>query len=142
MYEAYDPRKNNMSTAAVFLDIQKAFDTIWQVGLLYKLSTLQFWISLIKLIGSFLSQRRFRVSAGGEMSMPRNIQTWVPQDFALFHTLYSLYINDTLQVPGVYLGLFADDTCIYMRQTAKSVMFSESFSEVSMSLRRGVSAGT
>jgi hypothetical protein len=29
---------NNMSTAVVFLDIEKAFDTTWQPGLLYKLS--------------------------------------------------------------------------------------------------------
>jgi hypothetical protein len=28
-------------------------------------------------------------------------------------TLYSLYINDTPQTPGVHLTLFADDTCIY-----------------------------
>jgi hypothetical protein len=33
---------NNMSTAAVSLDIEKAFYTIWHLGLLYKLSTLQF----------------------------------------------------------------------------------------------------
>jgi hypothetical protein len=33
---------NNMSTAAVILDIEKAFDTTWQPGLLYKLSKLQF----------------------------------------------------------------------------------------------------
>jgi hypothetical protein len=33
---------NNMSTAAVFLDIEKAFDTTWHPGLLYKLSKLQF----------------------------------------------------------------------------------------------------
>jgi hypothetical protein len=46
-----------MSTAAVFLDIEKAFDTTWQPGLLYKLSKLQFLTSLIKLIGSFLSQK-------------------------------------------------------------------------------------
>jgi hypothetical protein len=30
---------NNMSTAAVFLDIKKAFDTTWHSGLLYKLRT-------------------------------------------------------------------------------------------------------
>jgi hypothetical protein len=28
---------NNMSTAAVFSDIEKVFDTIWHAGLLYKL---------------------------------------------------------------------------------------------------------
>jgi hypothetical protein len=42
--------------AAVFLDIEKAFDTTWRSGLLYQLSKLEFSISLIKLIGSFLSQ--------------------------------------------------------------------------------------
>jgi hypothetical protein len=44
-----------MYKAAVFLDIEKAFDKTWHIGMLYKLSTLQFSISLIKLIGSFLS---------------------------------------------------------------------------------------
>jgi hypothetical protein len=46
---------NNMSTAAVFLDIEKAFDTTWHSGLLYKLSKLKFSTNLIKLLGSFLS---------------------------------------------------------------------------------------
>jgi hypothetical protein len=46
--------KNNMSMAAVFLDIEKAFDTTWDLGLLYKLSELQFSTSLVKLIAYFL----------------------------------------------------------------------------------------
>jgi hypothetical protein len=29
------------------------------------------------------------------------------------HTLYRLYIIDTSQTPGVYLGFSADDACIY-----------------------------
>jgi hypothetical protein len=33
---------SNMSTAAVFLDIQKAFDTTLHYGLLYKLSNYNF----------------------------------------------------------------------------------------------------
>jgi hypothetical protein len=45
---------NNMSTAAVFLDIEKAFDTTWHYGLLHKLSKMNFPASLIKLISSFL----------------------------------------------------------------------------------------
>jgi hypothetical protein len=28
-------------------------------------------------------------------------------------SIYSLYINDTAQTPGVYLAFFTDDTCIY-----------------------------
>jgi hypothetical protein len=71
---------NNMSTAAVFLDIEKAFDTAWNPGLLYKLSKLNFSTNLIKLISSFLSQRKFRGSVEGEMSTRRYMQAGVPQD--------------------------------------------------------------
>jgi hypothetical protein len=53
------------------------------------------------------------VSVEGEMSTPRDIQAGVPQGSVMSPTLYSLYINDTPQTPGVYLGLFGDDTCIY-----------------------------
>jgi hypothetical protein len=49
---------NNMSTAAVFLDIEKAPDKTWHSGLLYKLSELAFLSSLIKLIASFLTDRK------------------------------------------------------------------------------------
>jgi hypothetical protein len=38
-----------MSTTAVFLNIEKAFDKTWQLGLLYKLSELKYAISLINL---------------------------------------------------------------------------------------------
>jgi hypothetical protein len=62
-----------MSMAAVFLDIEKAFDKTWHLGLLYKLSELKFSTSLIKLINSFLSQRKFRVSIEGELFSPRDI---------------------------------------------------------------------
>jgi hypothetical protein len=72
-----------MSTAAVFLDIEKAFDTTWHTGLLYKLAKMEFSVNLIKLISSFLSQRKFRVSIEGELSTPRYMETGVPQDSVL-----------------------------------------------------------
>jgi hypothetical protein len=93
--------------AAVFLDIDIAFDTTWRLGLLYKLSELTFSISLIKHIIYFPSRRKFSVSVEGELSTPRDIQ-------AGFRPVpHTVHINDTPQTPGVYLGLFADDTCIY-----------------------------
>jgi hypothetical protein len=42
-----------MPTAAVFLDIEKAFAKSWHSGLLYKWSELEFVAFLIKLIASF-----------------------------------------------------------------------------------------
>jgi hypothetical protein len=68
---------NRISTAAVFLVIEKAFDTSWHAGLLHKLSKLEFSTNLIKLIGSFLSNRKFCVSVEGEM------QAGVPQGSVL-----------------------------------------------------------
>jgi hypothetical protein len=44
---------SNTSTAAVFLDIEKAFDTTWHPGLLYKLAKLIFSKNLIKLLALF-----------------------------------------------------------------------------------------
>jgi hypothetical protein len=82
-----------MSTAAVFLDIEKAFDTTWHPALLYKLSKLQFSSRL--------------------MTTPRYMQAGVPQGSVISPTLYNLYINDTPQTSGVNLALFADDTCLY-----------------------------
>jgi len=47
------------------------------------------------------------------VSTPRDIQAGVLQGSVLAPTLYSLYINDTPQTPGVYLPLFSDDAGIY-----------------------------
>jgi hypothetical protein len=63
---------NNMSTAAVFLDIEKAFDTTWHPGLLCKLSKLKVPVNLIRIIKSHLSNRKFKVSVEGELSTPRD----------------------------------------------------------------------
>jgi hypothetical protein len=57
----------------------------------------------------------------GELSAPRDIQAGVPTVSVLAPPLFSLYITDTPQTPGVYLAFFADDT--HTKQIAKRVMF-------------------
>jgi hypothetical protein len=80
-------------------------------GLLYNLSKLKFSTSLLKLLSSFLSQRKFSASVEGKISTPREMQAGLPQDSVLSLTLY-VYINDAPQTSGVYLALFADDTSL------------------------------
>jgi hypothetical protein len=75
---------------------------------------------LIKLINSYLTNRKFRVSVEGELSTPREIRAGVPQGSVLAPTLYSLYINDTPRTPGVHLALFAYDTCLYTTDCKES----------------------
>jgi hypothetical protein len=79
----------NMSTAAVLLDIVKSFNSTWHLFFVGKLYKLKFSISLLKFIISFLSQRKFRVSAEGEISTPIDIQE---QGSVLSPTLYSRYV--------------------------------------------------
>jgi hypothetical protein len=100
--------------------------------LLYKLSEIKFSISLIKLIGSFLSQRKFRVSVENEISTLKDIQAGVSQGFVLSPVLYSINMNDSSGTTGVYLGIFPDDTCIYVTHRKEGCVLRK--------LQRGLSA--
>jgi hypothetical protein len=74
---------------------------------------MKFSASLIKLISSFLSNRKFSVSVEGEMSTPRIMKVGVPQGSVLSPTLLNMYINDTPQAICISLALFTDNTCLY-----------------------------
>jgi hypothetical protein len=49
-------------TGAVFLDVAKAFSTVWVDGLLYKLTLLNFPSYIVHTIASYLRGRTFDVS--------------------------------------------------------------------------------
>ena len=48
-----------------FLDISEAFDKIWHEGLIYKMETMTFTGSMLRLLQSFLSNRYQRVTING-----------------------------------------------------------------------------
>jgi hypothetical protein len=106
------------------LDIEK-HDATWNPGLLYKLSELQFLASLIKLIASLLSNRKFQVSVEDKLLSPRKIVAGVPQGLVLVPVLYSLYINDPPMAPGTHLALFMDNTCIYATEKHECLVFNK-----------------
>jgi hypothetical protein len=54
----------------------------------------------------FLSQKKCIVSVEGEISTPRDIKLGVPWGSVLSLVLYSLYINDTPETPGVLMSCF------------------------------------
>jgi hypothetical protein len=67
---------NNISTAAVFLDFGKAFDTTWHPGL-SKLPTLKFSICVISLISSFIWNVNLKLSWKAQAVVP-NFPFWPP----------------------------------------------------------------
>jgi len=94
-----------------FLDISKAFDKVWHLGLLSKLKNiLPFTYFLI--LKSFLSQRFFRVSYGSSLSPVYPVLAGVPQGSILGPLLYTLYTSDIPIHPHTLLSSFADDTAV------------------------------
>jgi hypothetical protein len=101
------------STGAIFLDAEKAFDTVWHEGLLHKLTTLNIPNYLILIVQSYLKNRKFYVSLNGEKSTLKNVNAGVPQGSVIGPLLYLAYINDISIPPHCKISLYADDTACY-----------------------------
>ena len=64
----------------VFLDVAKAFDTVWVDGLLSKLTVLNFPSYLVKTKASYLNSRMFEVSFQTATSTCRRMRASAAQD--------------------------------------------------------------
>lgn len=101
------------STGMVLLDIEKAFDTIWHEGLIYKLNVVNTPKYLIKIIKSFISNRKFQVTINGILSIAKTISAGLPQGSILSPSLYSIFISDFKGCKDCDIAYYADDTAIY-----------------------------
>ena len=84
----------NRLTGAVFLDVAKAFDTVWIDGLLYKLALLNFPSYIVHKISSCLRGRTFEVSFQTATSSRRGMRARLAQGGLFSPVLISLYVND------------------------------------------------
>ena len=98
---------------AVFLDIEKAFDTVWHSGILYKLIGYGFPPYIVRLIASYLKDRKMYVFYNSKKSKIVNVTAGVPQGSVLGPRLYNMYINDIIKVKSLKYFLFADDTAMF-----------------------------
>lgn len=111
-----DEAKTNIikgkTTALATLDIEKAYDTIWHEGLIYKLINMAIPGYLIKIIWEFLKERTFQVIVSGVPSQKHNIPAGVPQGSTLSPFLFLFYLADIPERGNTKLRLFADDTAV------------------------------
>ncbi|GBM80715.1 RNA-directed DNA polymerase from mobile element jockey [Araneus ventricosus] len=106
---------NKQKTGAVFLDIQKAFDRVWQDALIYKLINYNTPSYLIKFFTSYLYNRKFTVRVNKELSNLGDIKAGVAQGSKCGPVLFALFINDIPKQFNTMLSIFADDTAILAR---------------------------
>jgi len=104
---------SNKFVSGIFIDLEKAFDTVNHEILCNKLSYYGFRGKVNDLIKSFLMNRTQFVSVNGVDSHLLNINCGIPQGSTLGPLLFLLYIND-LRFSLTYsiASHFADDACI------------------------------
>lgn len=110
--EAINKKQMNCT---IFFDISKAFDKVWQNGLLYKMREMKFKDLIVMWLFQFLQERTFQIIISNITSDIFEIETSVPQGGVLSPILFSIFINDILngktnyKKTEVHSNLFADD---------------------------------
>ena len=100
----------------LFLDFEKAFDSVWKRGLIVKLFKLGFRGHFLKLIDHFLASRKVCLNINGSKGKTRNCSEYgLPQGSVLSPILFKIFMLDFLEyINDVNTALFkfADDGSI------------------------------
>ena len=114
IYENFDSNPTQ-EVRGLFLDISKAFDRVWHLGLLYKIKNFGINGKFFDLIESFLSERYQQVTINGQSSNWLPIKAGVPQGSILGPLLFLIFINDLPDGLQSNVKLFADDTALFSK---------------------------
>ena len=101
----------------VFFDIEKAYDSMWREGLLIKMNKMGIRGRFYNWVLDFISERRFKVKVGSEVSDELKIVNEIPQGSAISPVLFNIMINDIFMNLDRRIGsaLYADDGAIWAR---------------------------
>ena len=117
-----DALQSRSHLPCVFIDLKKAFDSVWIDALLYKLHKFGVHGRAWHWIRAFLSNRRLRVSQSGQQSEWFDITAGVPQGSVLAPTLFLVFINDLAEslhhdtVSAMYADDISLDTLAFLGQ--------------------------
>ena len=114
----YNSLNDKKYLGAIFLDLSKAFDTVPHDILLKKLEHYGIRGVALKLLESYLANRKQFVYVNGCKSQTKEVAIGVPQGSVLGPLLFLIYINDLpLSTKLLNVILFADDTTLFASDT-------------------------
>ena len=103
-------------SAAVFLDLEKAFELVSSTVVLNVLAKKGIKGKLLSWIRSYLEDRKGTVVFQGHCSDVRNFDNGTPQGGSLSPTLFNYVINEVLKMDfeaGIHLTAYADDLALH-----------------------------
>ena len=114
-HEIEDGFQHKKQTLTVWIDLQKAFDTVWTDGLLLKLKKCNIAGNMFGWIKSYLHNRRARVVIDNTKSKKILLRHGVPQGGVISPTLFLVFINDLInKFPSpVKCAMYADDLVLW-----------------------------
>ena len=101
------------SVDVIYLDFQKAFDSVPHQRLLRKLEAYGVHGALRNWVEAFLTGRQQRVKVNGKKSTWTSVKSGIPQGSVLGPTLFVVFINDLPDAVDCLSKIFADDTKAY-----------------------------
>ena len=105
IFKAFDCNPT-LDVRSVYLDISKAFDRVWHVGLIYKLKRCGVSGQFLSLVQSFLKDRKQRTVLNGQCSNWGDVLAGVPQGSILGPLFFLVYINDLTADLKCHVKLF------------------------------------
>ena len=98
----------------VCVDVEKAFDAVWRLGLVQKLNSIGLKNSVRRWMNSFLSQKNVFVKINSSVSNNFSPTAGVPQGSVIAPILFLIYVSGLPQIKARN-SQFADNFALYYR---------------------------